>query len=179
MYDPFKTSCCIYVSSYHQTEFIFRNDSLYEILNSNPLPSGPFSRLFNEYYFENKIDEPTYKARLDSLHQIEIKQAVFTPKLIFAKKMFHKNKLRIKVPKKLNFMRDSIELEKQWEQNGKSCYIIRIRNKEDGEETSYAYANINLLVKYLLFFSNGSNNFYGSEVMTQKALKKREKHLFL
>jgi len=130
----------IYVSSYHQTEFIYRNDSLYEIENSNPTPSEPLTRLFDEYFFKKQLDEATYKVRLDSLHQIEKSQAVYTPKLIFAKRMFQKNKLKVKLSKKLNFQGDTIELERQWVENGKACYLVRINNKKDGEETSYAYA---------------------------------------
>ncbi len=108
----------IYVSSYHQTEFICRNDSLFEIENSNPTPSEPLTKLFSDF-FSQKINKETYESRLDSLRQIEEKQAVYTPKLIFAKKMFQKSK-KVKLPKKLNFQGDTIELERQWIQNGKT-----------------------------------------------------------
>ena len=54
--------------------------------------------------------------------------------------MFQKNKLKVKLSKKLNFQGDTIELERQWVENGKACYLVRINNKKDGEETSYAYA---------------------------------------
>lgn len=129
----------IYVSTYHQTEFIYRSDSLYEIGNSNSTPSEPISNLFSEYFFKNSIDEATYKTRLDSLNLIEERQAVYTPKLIFAKKMFQTKK-KVKPSKKLNFEGDTIELESQWTENGKTCYVIRINNTEDGEKTTYAYA---------------------------------------
>ena len=128
----------IYVSSYHQTEFIYRNDSLFEIGNSNPTSSEPLTKLFSDYLGQ-KIDKETYESRLDSLHKIEEKQAGYTPKLIFSKKMFQKAK-KVKLTKKLNYQEDTIELEKQWIQNGKTCYLVRINNKEEGQETSYAYA---------------------------------------
>src|SRR5574343_759807 len=107
----------IYVSSYHQTELIYRNDSLFEIRNSNPTSSETLTKLFSDY-FGQKIDKQSYESRLDSLHQIEEKQAVYTPKLIFTKKMFQKTK-KVKLPKKLNYQGDTIELERQWIQNGK------------------------------------------------------------
>jgi len=128
----------IYVSSYHQTEFIYRNDSLFEIGNSNPTSSEPLTKLFSDF-FSQKIDKETYETRLDSLREIEERQAVYTPKLIFTRKMFQKSK-KIKLPKKFNFQQDTIELERQWVENGKTCYLVRINNKEDGQETSYAYA---------------------------------------
>lgn len=130
----------IYVSTYHQTEFIYRNDSLFEIGNSNPTPSEPVTQLFNQYFFTRQIDKKTYEARLDSLHEIEQKQAVYIPKLIFTKKMF-RNKKKVSPSKKLNFEGDTIELEREWVENGKICYLVRISNKtEDGEKTTYAYA---------------------------------------
>ena len=130
----------IYVSTYHQTEFIYRNDSLFEIGNSNPTPSEPLTQLFDQYFFKHQIDKKTYEARLDSLHEIEKKQTVYTPKLIFAKKMFQTKK-KVTPAKKLNFEGDTLELENKWTENGRTCYIVRINNKtEDGEKTSYAYA---------------------------------------
>ena len=144
----------IFVSSYHQTEFIFRNDSLFEIGNSNPTPSEPLTKLFSDF-FNQKIDKETYEFRLDSLNKIEVKQAVYTPKLIFAKKMFQKSK-KIKLPKNLNFKGDTLALEKQWVENGKTCYMVRINNKEDGQETSYAYA-INQDMKFV-FWEGCSGN---------------------
>ena len=137
----------IFVSTYHQTEFIYRNDSLFEIQNSNPIPSGPFSDLFTEYLFKKTIDKNTYKLRLDSLHKIEIQQAIYTPKLIFTRTMFQKSK-KVKLSKELNFERDTIILENHWVENGKNCYVVRINNKEDGQETSYAYA-INEDLKFI------------------------------
>ncbi|MDF2188086.1 hypothetical protein [Paraflavitalea sp. CAU 1676] len=128
----------IIVSSYYQTDFIYRNDSLFEIRNSNPARPGTLIKLFDDY-FNKKIDKDTYETRLDSLNKIEESQAVYTPKLIFAKKMFQKGK-KVKLPKKLNFERDEIELESQWQENGKTCYLVRINNKVDGQETTYAYA---------------------------------------
>ncbi len=50
----------IYVSTYHQTEFVYRNDSLYEIQNSNPTSSEPLSKLF-EAYFNQQIDKVSYR----------------------------------------------------------------------------------------------------------------------
>ena len=139
----------IYVSTYRQTEFIYRNDSLFEIENPNPTPSDPLTQLFDQYFFKNQIDKQTYEHRLDSLNKIEEQQAVYTPKLIFTKTMFQKTK-KIKLSKKLNFKRDTIELEGQWIENGKTCYAVRINNKEDGEETSYAYA-ISQDMKFVLW----------------------------
>lgn len=127
-----------FISIYDQTEFIYRNDSLFEIENSNPIESASLVQLFSDY-FSQKIDEETYEVGLDSLRIIENKMAVYTPKLIFTKNIFRKSK-KIKLPRKMNFRGDTIVLEHQWVENGKTCYLIRIKNKEDGEETSYAYA---------------------------------------
>ncbi|MBK7375575.1 MAG: hypothetical protein IPJ02_08470 [Chitinophagaceae bacterium] len=138
----------IYVSTYHQTEFLYRNDSLFEIGNSNPAPSEPVVKLFSDY-FNQRIDKATYEARMDSLNQIEESQAIYTPKLIFTKKMFQKSK-KVRLSKKINFQGDTIELENQWIENGKACYLIRINNKEDGQKTSYAYA-INQDMKFVFW----------------------------
>lgn len=130
----------IFVSSYHQTEFIYRNDSLLEIENSNPTPTAPLTNLFSAR-FKKEIDDSTYKARYDSLTAAEKGQAIHTPKLIFTKTMFQKNRKKVKLSKKINFEGDTIILEHEWNENGKKCYLVRINNKdEDGEETSYAYA---------------------------------------
>jgi hypothetical protein len=130
----------IFVSTYHQTEFIYRNDSLFEIGNSNPTSSKPFTELFDQYVFKKQIDKKTFEARLDNLNEIEKRQAIYTPKLIFAKKMFQTKK-KVRPSKKLNFEGDTIELESKWTENGKICYAVRINNKtEDGEKTTYAYA---------------------------------------
>jgi hypothetical protein len=69
--------------------------------------------------------------------------------------MFQKNKLKVKLSKKVNFLEDTIELERQWTENGKACYLVRINNKEDGEETSYAYA-INQDIKFVSWEGCGS-----------------------
>ncbi|SHN44536.1 hypothetical protein SAMN05216311_117120 [Chitinophaga sp. CF418] len=130
----------IYVSTYHQTEFIYRNDSLFEIRNSNPTLSEPLTQLFGQYFFKKQIDKKTFEARLDSLHEIEKKQAVYIPKLIFTEKMFQTKK-KVTLSKKLNFEGDTIELESKWNENGKTCYVVRISNRtENGEKTTYAYA---------------------------------------
>ncbi len=129
----------IYVSTYRQTEFIYRNDSLFEIGNSNQTPSEPLTQLFDQYFFKQQIDKKTYETRLDSLHETQKRQAVYTPKLIFAKKMFLTKK-KVTPPKKLNFEGDTIELESKWTEDGKTCYVVRINNKtDDGEKTTYAY----------------------------------------
>jgi hypothetical protein len=31
-------------------------------------------------------------------------------------------------------------LEKEWEVNGKKCFVLRINNSHEGQQTSYAYA---------------------------------------
>jgi len=129
----------IYVSTYHLTEFIFRHDSLFEIENASRTSSEPLARLFKAH-FDKQIDETTYKVQLDSLRQVEEKQAIYTPKLIFTKAMFTKNRTKVRLPKKLNFQQDVIILEHQWMQNGKTCYTIRMNNKDDGDETSYSYS---------------------------------------
>ncbi|MEO5890524.1 MAG: hypothetical protein ABIQ31_09740 [Ferruginibacter sp.] len=128
------------VSTYHQTKFIFHNDSLFEIENSNPTPLEPVEKLFG-LFFQKKISEETFSNRIDSLHKIEEAQAIYKPKLIFANKLFKKKGTKVKLSKKLNFQQDIIELEDSWQKNGKNCYVVRINNKlESGEKTSYAFA---------------------------------------
>ena len=121
---------------------------MFEIENSNPIPCGALTNLI-VLHVQKQIDDSTFKVQRDSLKLLEERTAVYTPKLIFAKKMFQKNK-RTKLSKKLNFQGDTIELERQWIQNGKTCYLVRISNKEDGEETSYAYA-INVDIKFIFW----------------------------
>ncbi|PWV55592.1 hypothetical protein [Chitinophaga sp. S165] len=129
----------IYVSTYHQTTFIYRKDSLFQIENSTPTLSEPLTQLFGQYFLKRQIDKKTYEARLDSLHEIEKSQAVYIPKLIFAKGMFQTKK-EVTLSKDLNFEGDTIELENEWTENGKTCYMVRINNTENGQNTTYAYA---------------------------------------
>jgi hypothetical protein len=128
----------INVSTYHQTAFIYRHDSLFEIGNANPISAAPIQQLF-DLYFNQNLDKKTSKARLDSIHKIEKEQAIYKPKLIFTRTMFQDTNV-VTLPKSVNFEGDTIELERQWTEQGKKCYLVRINNKTEGEgETTYAY----------------------------------------
>ncbi|RYE54040.1 MAG: hypothetical protein EOP48_13105 [Sphingobacteriales bacterium] len=137
----------ILIISYWQTQFIFRNDSLFQIENSNELPEEVYTKVFTELLNEN-VDEELISKKLDSISAISEAQAVYIPKLIFAKSMFSNNQKKVKLSKQFNYKEDTIVLEKEWKEKEKRCYLIRINNNEDGQDTTYAYA-INEEMKFI------------------------------
>lgn len=127
------------VSSYAETDFLFRNDSLFEIADTTHFPSELFAKIMEDVGTEN-FDEDFILMRIDSLLSASESQSVYIPKFIFTKTMFEGRK-RIKLPKDLNFAEDTIEIQDQWVKNGKQCYLVRIHNEdEEGRPISYAYA---------------------------------------
>ena len=129
----------IMVDFYRQTNFIFRNDSLFELVDTAEYPDGGFE-IFNDY-FNEKIDKATYERLKDSLDKIFEGKSFYLPKLIYSKNMFKGHKKKKVLPKSVNFEGDTIILEQEWEADGHKCYLIRINNKmKDGTETTYAYA---------------------------------------
>ena len=127
----------ITVEYYHQTEFIYRNDSLFQIVNITKFPIEKLTQLFQSIGDE-KISQEQFDKSTDSLSKAYEKISVFRPKLIFAKNMFKGKNKKVKINKKLNFFEDVILLERKWNENKLSCYTIRINN--DKENTSYSYS---------------------------------------
>jgi len=82
-----------------------------------------------------RMHETVLISRRDSLYEVYNKK----PKLIFHPKMFSQGN-KIKLSSKVNFMRDEIFLQKEWIENGKKCYTVRINNNETSIQTSYAYS---------------------------------------
>ena len=52
-----------------------------------------------------------------------------------------------------NYKQDEIQLEKEWVQNNKKCFLLRINNQFEGQKTTYAYA------------LNEDMNLYGGKVV--------------
>ena len=69
--------------------------------------------------------------------------------------MFKHGKKKVKLSRKFNYEQDEIELEREWIENGKKCYVVRINNRFENEKTSYAYA-INEDIKFIWW--EGCNN---------------------
>jgi hypothetical protein len=136
----------ILVETYAETVFVFRNDSLYEIEDTVSKPAEYYSMIVNHVL--GRIDEATFTRKKDSIDLLYKDRHVYLPKLIFAKTMFQQGKKKVKLSPRFNFEQDEIELEREWIENGRKCYIVRINNRFKNEKTSYAYA-INADLKFI------------------------------
>jgi len=136
----------ILVDTYSETQFIFRNDSLYEIEDTVSLPQEYFDLMVKHTL--GLITDSIFRPQKDSIESLYKNRHTYIPKLIFAKDMFKSGKKKIKLAKKVNYMQDEIELESQWIEKQKKCYVVRINNRFKGEKTSYAYA-INEDMKFI------------------------------
>ena len=130
----------IMVEYYHETQFIYRNDSLFEIKNIAEFPLSKNLVSFSD----DAVNKEEFERIQDSIATEFKKSSVFVPKLIFTKSMFKGERKEIKLSKNVNFMGDTIILESKWKENDKVCYLIRIKNQEQ----SYAYA-INELMEFI------------------------------
>jgi len=128
----------ILVASYMETVFIFRNDSLYEIEDTVSKPSEYFALTVDHVL--GKVNETTFKQKKDSIELLYKDRHAYLPKLIFARDMFHDGKKKVRLSRKVNYEQDEIVLEREWVENNKRCYVIRINNRFGKEKTSYAYA---------------------------------------
>lgn len=129
-----------------ETVFIFRNDSLYQIEDTVSKPKEYYSMLVD--HMLGRMDETTYKHRKDSIDVLYRDRHAYIPKLIFSKNMFGQGKKKGRLSAKVNYEKDEIELEREWVENGKKCYLVRINNRFEKEKTSYAYA-INEDIKFI------------------------------
>jgi len=66
-------------------------------------------------------------------------------------------KKKVKLSRKVNYEQDEIVLEREWVENNKKCYVIRINNRFGKEETSYAYA-INEDIKFVWWEGCGNRS---------------------
>ncbi|OQP48005.1 hypothetical protein A4H97_29635 [Niastella yeongjuensis] len=128
----------ILVDTYIETKFIFKSDSLFELEDTISKPSEYFDLTVK--HVQGLIDDATYKEKKDSIELVYNGKHAYIAKLIFAKNMFKPGKKKVKLPRKVNYLKDEIQLEKQWIEDGKNCYLIRINNIENGDKTTYAYA---------------------------------------
>jgi len=128
----------VFVDTYKETQFIFRNDSLFEIIDTVSWPPAYFDLTVR--HVQGLVDDATYKAKTDSIELIYADKHAYIPKLIFARNMFRSGRTKVKLSRKVNYLKDEIQLEKQWNEDGRKCYLIRINNVENGDETTYAYA---------------------------------------
>jgi hypothetical protein len=128
----------IFVATYFETQLIYRNDSLFQIDDTVSRPEEYFEVMVKEA--QGLIADATAKRIKDSIDEIYKDKHAYVPKLIYAKNMFKNGKKKVKLPKRVNYMGDEIELENEWMEGSKKCFVIRINNREDGEKTTYAYA---------------------------------------
>jgi hypothetical protein len=128
----------IFVATYSETQFIYRNDSLFQIEDTVSLPKEYFEVMVQEV--QGLIADTTAKRIKDSIGEMYKDRHAYLPKLIYAKYMFRNGKKKVKLSNRVNYERDEIVLENEWVEDSKKCFVIRINNREDGEKTSYAYA---------------------------------------
>ena len=128
------------IARYHQTQFIYRHDSLYQLKDSVTRPVTGLIALMTSF-LKKEISDTLFKKGADSVNAIPRAQAIYIPKLILSKKMFNGEGSGVLLAKKVNYECDSVVLEKKWLQKGVHCYLVRIYNKQDnGEWDSYSYA---------------------------------------
>ena len=128
----------ILVANYMETTFLLRNDSLFQIEDTVSKPKEYYSMMVDHVL--GRIDDSTFTRKRDSIDLLYKDRHAYVPKLIFAKNMFQSGKKKVKLSPKFNYEQDEIELERQWSENGKRCYLVRINNRFENERTSYAYA---------------------------------------
>lgn len=128
----------ILVVSLMETVFVFRNDSLYQIEDTVTKPELYYTAMVDKML--GKIDEATCQHIRDSIDFAYKDRHGYVRKLIFSKSMFQNGQKKVKLSQNVNFEEDEIELEQQWEEAGRKCYLIRINNSFEGNKTSYAYA---------------------------------------
>jgi len=136
----------ILVANYMETVFIFRNDSLYQIEDTVSKPKEYYSMLVD--HMLGRMNETTYRHKRDSIDVLYRDRHAYISKLIFTKNMFRDGEKNVKLSSKANYEKDEIKLERQWVENGKKCYLIRINNRFENEKTTYAYA-INEDIKFI------------------------------
>lgn len=124
----------ILVASYMETNFIFRNDSLFQVEDTVSKPQEYFTIMVD--HMLGKIDEGTFKRKKDSIDILYKDRHAYVPKLIFSKNMFLLGKKKVKLSRKVNYEQDEIELEREWEEDQKKCYVVRINNRRGKEKTS-------------------------------------------
>jgi glycerol-3-phosphate cytidylyltransferase-like family protein len=128
----------ISVVTYSETVFVYRNDSLYEVDDTVSLPT-----LYTDMIVDlvlGKIDENVIKRKKDSIDLLYKDRHAYVPKLIYVKGMFQNGKKKVKLSSKFNYEKDEIELEQEWTEDGKKCYLVRINNRFEKQKTTYAYA---------------------------------------
>lgn len=54
--------------------------------------------------------------------------------------MFNNGRKKVKLATKYNYEKDEIEIEKEWVEGGKKCFLLRINNWFEKTKTTYAYA---------------------------------------
>jgi hypothetical protein len=128
----------IFMVYLQETQFVYRNDSLYQISDTISKPAEYFAWGIDRMM--GKIDEETYRRRKDSIDLLYRDRHAYVAKLIYVKVWFRNGKNRLRLSRDVNFEGDEIELEKEWEENGKKCFVLRINNYHEGQQTSYAYA---------------------------------------
>jgi len=136
----------VLVANYMETIFVFRNDSLYQIEDTVSKPNEYYSMMVD--HVMGQIDDATFTRKRDSIDLLYKDRHVYLPKLIFAKNMFRRGKNKVKLSHKFNYEQDEIDLEREWEEDGKKCYLVRINNRAGKEKTSYGYA-INEDMKFI------------------------------
>lgn len=136
----------ILVDTYGETMFVFRNDSLFELEDTVSKPQMYFDIMVKHTMGE--VNDSDFKRITDSVDLIYRDKHVFVSKLIFAKNMFKSGRKKIKLSKNVNYLRDEIELEREWTENSRKCFVVRINNGSGDDRTSYAYA-INEDLKFI------------------------------
>ena len=129
-----------------ETIFVFRNDSLYEVADTVSKPEEYFSMMVD--HMLGKIDETVYRNKKDSIDLLYNDRHAYVSKLIFSRNMFKRGTNKVRLPSKVNYLENEIELEREWVENGKKCYLIRIFNRAGNGKSSYAYA-INEDIKFI------------------------------
>ena len=126
----------IMVEYYHQTEFIFRKDSLYQIENTVKYPQEIIIKNI-KLLMDSTITQKEFDSIQDSVLKEFKKISIYKPKLIFTKNMFKGKIKKVRLSKKFNFKEDTIILENKFIKNGLNCHTVRIDN--DKYDTNYAY----------------------------------------
>lgn len=131
----------IVLASYGAKDFINRNDSLFELIDTAKLSSPEMIKIATHFQSNDLSNQSATLKAFDSIFNYLKENSYRIPKLIFTKSSFKNVGDKITFDKSQNFEGDSILLEKKWIENGKMCYVIRITNRSEfGSGISYPYA---------------------------------------
>lgn len=127
----YQSNATIIIAHFEEKVFIFRNDSLYlRDENKDYMVEHLIKNM--ELKMSGKIDSLTFEKNMAEAKRIETIKHPPKFKLIFYKGIFDE-KSKVTFSKNENFRKETVELIKKWDLNGKTCYRILLHTNTAGD----------------------------------------------